>query len=301
MNEISLIFGTRCNLECKYCFHQIITHKMQTDYYFDLNVINNLARIMGENHGKMLTYFGGEPLIYWDKIKICIPIFAKYGIPQRIISNSYYLNDEIVEWVNKYNMTFICSHDGKETVKYRGVDVLKNKAIKTRLSKINKLKFGAVITSGNENVFNIYRSIKRNFLNKNIEIFFTPPQVYEENKFIVDKFDFNAFIKGYIDYLHYTGNKYIRPYRQKVGISVMCDGIVRNLYTNSKIGEVLKDKLYIPRDGVNKEETYGNCDLEKCPYFNNGCMYKTLQIEDNKFCKQINHCYKTIERIENNG
>lgn len=143
-DSIYIMLGYACNFNCSYCLQgekrlkvqQPIISKKFTDY---------LERYPNKKNTR-LFFWGGEPLLYFETIK---EIVSKYGkdFSIGIISNGSLLTQEIVYFINKYDIGFILSHDAHETEKTRHVDVLKNKRIAELFSQIKKSTINVTVSS----------------------------------------------------------------------------------------------------------------------------------------------------------
>mgnify|MGYP001026292114 FL=1 len=108
-----------CNFDCPYCFEDKRNGVMSED------VQNALIRFVEnkiKNGVKMLeiTWYGGEPLMCFDIIKTLASqitaIADSYNVKCRMgmISNGYLLNEEVVDFLEKYNVSFQITIDGME-------------------------------------------------------------------------------------------------------------------------------------------------------------------------------------------
>lgn len=108
-----------CNFDCPYCFEDKRNGVMSED------VQNALIRFVEnkiKNGVKMLeiTWYGGEPLMCFDIIRTLASqitaIADSYNVKCRMgmISNGYLLNEEVVDFLEKYNVSFQITIDGME-------------------------------------------------------------------------------------------------------------------------------------------------------------------------------------------
>lgn len=106
-----------CNLHCKYCY----VDNMKTDCKaFDEKNSNPLLSFIkkhSDNDYNILNFFGGEPLMAIDKIKIIVDETKKYEIPNLqmwMTTNGTLLTDEICRFIKSNNIQVTISIDGEE-------------------------------------------------------------------------------------------------------------------------------------------------------------------------------------------
>ncbi len=104
----------KCNLNCEYCYMKNNNVYMSIDRVYDF--INNVHKMMdvygcSDYH---ISYFGGEPLLNWEVVKMAIPLFNEDPrcSSQVIISNGLLLTDSMVDFLREYNVGFSWSFDG---------------------------------------------------------------------------------------------------------------------------------------------------------------------------------------------
>jgi len=115
--KLKISFGLKCNFSCEYCSQRFVP-ETEEDKNFDLNLF--LDKIIstfnfGETgKGKSIEYWGGEPLIYWNKI-VPIAEYLKEKYPDlemSIITNGSLITKEKADWLHKMNFHVGISHDG---------------------------------------------------------------------------------------------------------------------------------------------------------------------------------------------
>lgn len=111
-----IAFSTLCNFSCVYCYEEGQTERK---HVMDIETINETlkwyeSRIIENNYKEMrITLFGGEPLIHKELIKIFIEgihvIAKKYDcvLSLAIVTNGYLLDNDIIDFLNKYNLVEI--------------------------------------------------------------------------------------------------------------------------------------------------------------------------------------------------
>jgi MoaA/NifB/PqqE/SkfB family radical SAM enzyme len=274
-----------------------MTHHKEEDYLVNQTLCDNIIKLY-QNQDVMLTYFGGEPLLYWDSIEPYIRKLSEHHIKQRIISNGTLLTDKIVEIINAYNIPFIFSHDGENTKQLRGIDILKDTHILSLLRKINQPGFSSVITNQSTNQFKIYRYIQRYFKQELNPYIFSPLQVYPQNIQLMDHFDWDDYIQGYVDLLQFKRGKYLPEYN-KTGLSICSDGKIRNLYLNHILGYMDETGRVINNEQKLQDIYTAHCQLTKCPYYMKYCSNKVMQVDNTYYCKLFAKAHQKVEKLVN--
>lgn len=124
---LQLVVSNFCNFNCKYCFLNE-EHKLRdnsennapSDMKFDVaeKAINFMIDNIKKNGNQILSieFFGGEPLMNWKLIKEVMNYYGngeKSGIDieYTITTNGSLITNEIVDYLEKYNVHTIISYD----------------------------------------------------------------------------------------------------------------------------------------------------------------------------------------------
>ena len=149
LNKVSTIFillGHECNMNCRYCLQHGIAEQVKKE----INPrIYNFIKDVAEDRQITLQFFGGEPLIFWPNI---IEITEKItemnlNIKWNLMTNGKAINQEIVDWANKYNVWFCVSWDGPNVLETRGYNAFADDDKKKLLLSIKNLGISAVLSS----------------------------------------------------------------------------------------------------------------------------------------------------------
>lgn len=114
---LKISFGLKCNYSCEYCSQRFVP-ETEEDKSFDIdNFLNKIYSTFdfGETgEGKKIEYWGGEPLIYWNKI---VPIAESLrkrfpNLTMSIITNGSLMTKDKADWIDKMNISIGMSHDG---------------------------------------------------------------------------------------------------------------------------------------------------------------------------------------------
>lgn len=102
--KVVLKFGGKCNLTCKHC------HCLRTNYEFNPDIIDWI----NDRETEDLHMCGGEPFLYFDMMKKIIPQLTTIK-RFHTTTNGTVLNDEMVDFCNKYGVIVAVSYDGPDS------------------------------------------------------------------------------------------------------------------------------------------------------------------------------------------
>ena len=75
VDTIFMMLGNSCNLNCVYCLqHPLVHHQIATNINPD--IYDFIRQVSEENDGDIcrLHFYGGEPLVYYNQIKVILKI-----------------------------------------------------------------------------------------------------------------------------------------------------------------------------------------------------------------------------------
>lgn len=117
---LNILFGSACNLKCGYCLQQDGAHKVNKKA--DLNdFILKFWDYLDRTNKKFSSvhYWGGEPMLYWKRIKEVYKLIAPFVSAKRhrITTNGTLITKEYVDFCNNYSdiFTVVSFHDGRIT------------------------------------------------------------------------------------------------------------------------------------------------------------------------------------------
>ena len=126
--SLYLLLSQSCNLSCIYCLDGKGTYKkdkalMMTEKVAFKAVEKTLESIKDSGHLNII-FFGGEPLLNWPLAKKTIlkcendfkRRYNKIRLTYHITSNLFHLPKDLMNWAEKYNITFLCDIDGPEKI-----------------------------------------------------------------------------------------------------------------------------------------------------------------------------------------
>lgn len=106
--------GISCNFNCSYCSQKFLAHSETKDKYDVDEFVNKLIDNVDLSGIRKLQFWGGEPLVYWKKLKPLIeklrPLMPKTNFG--IITNGSLLTKEIADFLFDNGFTMSMSHDG---------------------------------------------------------------------------------------------------------------------------------------------------------------------------------------------
>lgn len=180
LKTVKIQLGLSCNFECDYCNQRFVPHSDATNPSDVDPFVNNMHTWYeggedGLGLGSHFEFWGGEPLVYWKTLKpLAESILSKYPNSTRsIITNGSLLDDEKIEWLEKYDFWVGISHDGPGQ-HVRGPDPLEDPVSREaiiklfkRLAPYGKTSFNSMINSKNISRADI-ESFFKNFVKTNI-------------------------------------------------------------------------------------------------------------------------------------
>ena len=158
-DSIYVMLGSDCNANCKYCLQkgEKKNQKLPTEINEDaIDFIINMAKEYVDYQHTFpvedrkyfwITYFGGEPLLYFDKIKYISKKVSESGVLFRssIITNGLLLDKEKVDFLNDNYFTVALSWDGINTIKTRLFDIFSMKN-RDEIFRLNSLFINSILT-----------------------------------------------------------------------------------------------------------------------------------------------------------
>ena len=129
IEKIYIMLGDSCDMKCKYCFHSA-EKMMYLDEKINPDIFPFIEQVaLRQKTPLHIRYFGGEPLLYFDKIKYITEKLSHInGIYFSSITNGKKLSQEHIDFFNKYNFLISISWDGHQaSEEYRLFNVFKEK------------------------------------------------------------------------------------------------------------------------------------------------------------------------------
>lgn len=196
IGTVNIMMGDTCNFNCRYCLQKenVCTQERKTIDDSVIDYINHLVNIRPKTANKLMIYFwGGEPLLYPDIIKYVVDKL-KDSVYYTIITNGSQLNQEWVEFLNKHRIPLILSHDGPETLKTRGINILEDPNFIQLFNQIIDRGVDVCVSAYNQDYYSAWNYLEEK-LGSNITIFHDPLVVTWNMPEDLYAFDFDAYRK----------------------------------------------------------------------------------------------------------
>ena len=199
---LNVNLGGNCNLSCKYCMQhglldRSISYPLSGDF---LKFLVDSTQTFDVNHNSTsmhglleIRFTGGEPLLYFEEMKKIVETLVPYNkCHYSTVTNGTLLTQEIVNFLNKYNILISLSNDGPRTTEFRGVNVLDDKKI---VDLVKQLKRFSIICNLNSKNCNHQELIDyfNSFFGSEVKVNINP--VYDTGMCDKDilKFDFDQY------------------------------------------------------------------------------------------------------------
>lgn len=157
VNKLRIQLGLKCNYSCDYCLQSAkipeaaVTNKAEAQAFID-----TLPKWL-DQPPTQIEFWGGEPLVYWSRIKDMLPALRKYApqVHYHFHTNGALLSEEVLAYVEEYNIHLTLSHDGPGQ-RIRGEDPLDNPETYALIRKLvternNMFSISAVLTGEHPN------------------------------------------------------------------------------------------------------------------------------------------------------
>lgn len=168
MRMIYINLGEECNFSCKYCSQKAlitdsVIHKGDDVADKVIKFLRDIADIRNNTSRLRVRFTGGEPLIYFDKLKhIVEQVDREYE--WIIITNGSLITNEHIEFFNTYNFHVGISNDGPKTKLTRSINLLDDSDFLFRIAKIKNLRFVCVLTAYNANYSEVLEYFKQKMI-----------------------------------------------------------------------------------------------------------------------------------------
>lgn len=252
--RIKIQLGLGCNYSCSYCLQSLEVHKAAATSTRDADIfLQNLDRWLDPSNLEKIEFWGGEPLLYWNKIEKLAPkLREKFpSVKFSIITNGTLLTKEIIDQLYDWNFSMAISHDGPGQ-HLRGPDPFDEDPNFSNIVRYASVKFGknfsfnAVLTPGSYDPLAVIRWFERkhfygkcNFegvvhdYNGGIESRFTPDQLEDLTELLVKRMFEDGLAK-------------VQPFKAKIEdtISAIANGRPSRIL-GQKCGMDLEDQLAV--------------------------------------------------------
>jgi uncharacterized protein len=163
-HTLKIQLGLSCNYSCSYCGQAAEINAATVTKTADADEF--LAGLDGwlEGAPKRIEFWGGEPFVYFAKLKRLVPALRE-RFPQAelsIITNGSLIDDEIIAFIERYDIIIAVSHDGPGQ-HLRGPDPFDDperakwlRKLWRRRRRSERMSFNVVFTGANCDVTETY-------------------------------------------------------------------------------------------------------------------------------------------------
>ena len=148
--------GLACNYSCNYCNQAFEIAKATVSKLSDVEKFLTQLDTWLEEAPEVIELWGGEPFVYWAKMKRLIPaLHEKFPNSQfLVITNGSMFDQERIEFIRKYDISIGISHDGPGQEENRGPDPFKDPEKRRWIEALvaerkDKVSFNTVLTKNN--------------------------------------------------------------------------------------------------------------------------------------------------------
>ncbi len=319
IKELTIILTKECNLNCSYCSQKHLKDSPTEEYLNTIFKNFNKMKIFLDDF-VYIDIFGGEPLLYQDKIKKVVLFLRKEeqklnkSFRIRVFTNNLILIKDI-NFFEEHNIVFSISYDGlgnergninKESKKYflKNIEILKDHNL------IDKISFSVLNPSKDFLLKNyLYISKRIGNISQVNHYLIREPYLWTEegvNNYLnnFDKFiEYSKFyFKEYNDYPFYIKVKMSFFGKKMFGCE---SGISRFTISNEILdcGVISFENEFFAK-GKNYLDLYSKicstCEIKndcdkKCPKY----FFDYPEIFQKVFCKIKKHEIKKIKELEN--
>lgn len=278
LTEATVLTTLDCNLRCEYCFFKSIKNKE----YMKPCVAKTTADFLRdhlESNNSTLNFFGGEPLLNFNVIKIITKELENMNLNIGITTNGMLASQSVIDFLLSSKINVLLSYDGPFKNKRNGVS-------EKQILKLLPLEPTIAMQVHPENVYfltqNVIHIAKLGFKTLALNIVVDSYKSWDSK-------DITAFEKGVEKILqlpitltfkenfsHYTCQPFSKLFRDKVmcgaanekSIAIAPDGILypchRLLLPELKAGTIRDGIDFTILKKLKRFEKCNNCSVEPC-------------------------------------
>lgn len=175
IGSIKLILGRACNMSCPHCSQNVCKDEIKTTIIDDavLDFVFSLAKEKQNKTNKILniSFWGGEPLLYWNIIVNIVDALKLKGLSSEDISYSVFTNGllltrEKIAYMESNNFILIMSYDSPNPLAIRS-NVPSQENIDLFNSYVGKKIVNSVYNAKTESLYLMYEKMNEIFPNAN--------------------------------------------------------------------------------------------------------------------------------------
>lgn len=154
ITRLKIQLGLQCNYSCSYCLQRAqVADAARTSTHDARMFLFHLDKWL-KSKPQRIEFWGGEPLLYWNKIKILHEALKDkfHEATFLMITNGSLLRDDIIDYIIENKFMIAISHDGPGQ-HLRGPDPLDDKRSYTQIRRLidnhSPVSLNAVLTPDN--------------------------------------------------------------------------------------------------------------------------------------------------------
>jgi uncharacterized protein len=160
IKRLKIQLGLGCNYSCGYCLQSAEIHKASSTSVRDAEIFLQTLGTWLKSAPARIEFWGGEPLLYWHKIKVLAPALRQRFPDAKfvLITNGSLLNQQIINGLDAWQFSVAISHDGPGQ-HVRGPDPLDDPRQRFEIEKLmamlvpkGRFSFNAVLTPASHDV-----------------------------------------------------------------------------------------------------------------------------------------------------
>lgn len=144
IRALKIQMGLKCNAQCSYCNQTARPLDSHGNLHDAKTFLDGLPAWLepvgtdGLGSGLRIEFWGGEPFVYWKTMKyLAEALHRRYPKAVfNVVTNGTVLDQEKIEWLDKYEFSVAISHDGPGHKQNRGADPFDDPASAENLRKL---------------------------------------------------------------------------------------------------------------------------------------------------------------------
>lgn len=314
INTAYIELGSKCNLNCVFCNDNEFTFRRTGCKKWKENktsltleqwkkTIDELIFLKCNN----IIFIGGEPLLYFDTLKILVEYCSKNNINNfTIYTNGYLLDKNMINFFIKYKVNLIIQVLGSNNEIYKNItnkdnleETIFNNIKKLSYNKLINLNILILINKYNENDIEKIKYKYKNLVNKIIieYIYPKPENNYYSKLFLNDIYNKEKRLSKVTLSDFCINDKYNNCFKNMISINycgdVLCCPMLRSFKLGNikehGLGYILKNSeyTYLKKLSKNKINKCKNCSLRY------GCFdCRAIELSATKSITGIEYCNK---------
>lgn len=119
VEHLEIVLGLKCNFDCEYCSQKAIRNKGNDMTPERAKLFLEHIRRVGLKVSRSIQLWGGEPLVYKKAMMVLVPGLRELypDVSISMPSNGSLLTDELIDFFEKYKVSFYVSTDGAPSTK----------------------------------------------------------------------------------------------------------------------------------------------------------------------------------------